>query len=267
MSGRMGTPRGSGRRGRLVLALLLAGGAALHLVSASSAEGPTIEAGEAGGGYVWRPSTATVGLGGSVAFKSTSVSIPHSVSWTGGPEKPSCSGVPIDSEKTNWSGTCTFAQPGTYAFVCYVHPTEMKGTITVSASAVPPGPPPPVGGSSESPLQGAASKAVRIGKSQRGASVRGSVDLSPVSAGGRLEVLLLAKRAALSGAGAKGAARVGRLVLTSLHAGRRSFAVPLKGAGRRALSRLEKLSLSVKLVLAPPAGAALTLKRGVVLHD
>ena len=49
--------------------------------------------------------------------------------------------------------------------------------------------------------------------------------------------------------------------------GRLSFAVPLKGVARRALARLEKLSLSVKLVVTPPGRAALTLNRGVVLHD
>jgi plastocyanin len=238
--------------------LLLGCVAVLQFAPGSSAEGPTIESAEKSGpSYYWLPSTATVGIGGTVNFKSTSTVIPHGLKWTGGPEKPSCPGVPIEGEKTNWSGTCTFAQAGTYSFVCTVHPTEMKGTITVSSTEVPPGGPPPPGGSTESPLQGPASSALRIAKSQHGRKVRGSVNLSPASAGGRLEVVLLAK----SGG------RVGRLSRSYLSAGRVSFAVPLKPSGRRALRARKRLSMTVQVVVAPPGGAALTLKRGVVLHD
>src|SRR5215207_8711296 len=112
--------------------LLVAGPLALALVlppgTASSAEGPTIEA----SGYSWSPSTAQTPTGGSVSFKSPSASVPHGVSWSGGPATPSCSGVPIDEGKTSWSGACAFPQPGSYGFYCTVHPTEMKGTITAS---------------------------------------------------------------------------------------------------------------------------------------
>ena len=147
---------------QVLVALVLGGAAALHFAAPSSADGPTIEpAGPGSAGYFWSPSTATVGLGGTVNFRSTSTTVPHGVHWTGGPEKPTCSsGVPVDQEKEGWSGGCTFAQAGTYAFVCTVHPTEMKGTITVTASEVPPVTPPPPGGSPESqpesPLQGSA---------------------------------------------------------------------------------------------------------------
>jgi plastocyanin len=244
------------RKRQLVLALLVGGGAALQLVAASSAAGPVIEsAGSGTSGYSWRPSTATIGPGGSVTFRSTSTEIPHGVTWTGGPEKPSCSGVPIEQEKTNWSGDCTFAQPGTYSFVCTVHPTEMKGTITVSSTEPPPGPPPP-GGPPESPLQGPASRALKLAKSQHGSAVRGSVGLSPASAGGKLEVLLLGKAGG----------RMGRLVRASLKAGRMSFSVPLKAFARRTLRSQKKLALTVQVVVKPPGRAALTLKRGVVLR-
>jgi plastocyanin len=264
----MGAPRGSGWRGRRVfpVVLLLGCAGALQIVTASPAEGPTIEAaGNFETGYVWRPSTATVGLGGSVSFKNTSTTVPHGVTWTGGPGKPSCSGVPIEQEQTNWSGSCSFAQAGAYTFVCTVHPTEMKGTITVSSTETPPGSPPPPGGSTESPLQGPASQALKIAKSQQGTSVRGSVDLSQASAGGKLEVVLLAKSAS-SSAGASAMSKVGRLIRSPLRAGRVSFSVPLKGVGRRALQSQRKLALTVQVVVKPPARTALTLKRGVVLH-
>lgn len=46
-----------------------------------------------------------------------------------------------------WAGDCTFDSPGVYAFVCSVHPDEMKGSVTVGtvAQATPtPTPTPPV---------------------------------------------------------------------------------------------------------------------------
>lgn len=239
------------------MALLLGSVAALVPAAGGSAEGPTIEsAGPGSNGYFWKPSTASIGLGGSVTFRSTSTTVPHAVRWTGGPEIPSCAGVPSEGEPTNWSGNCTFAQAGTYTFVCNVHPTEMKGAITVGTSEVPPPPPPPPGGASESPLRGPVASALKLARSQHGTSVRGSVALSQASAGGRLDVLLIAKRGG----------RVGRLTRLYLKPGRLTFTVPLKPRARRMLRASKKLPLTVQIVVAPPGRAALTLKKGVVLH-
>jgi plastocyanin len=154
---------------RALAALGLGLVAVLLPAASSSAGGPTIEAASDGAyGFAWRPSSAEIGAGGAVSFKSASAIVPHGVSWRSGPEAPSCSGVPVEEEKTSWSGSCTFAQPGTYAFVCTVHPTEMKGTITVlSAEAPPAGPPPGSGESTGSPLAGPASRALKIAKRQR----------------------------------------------------------------------------------------------------
>jgi plastocyanin len=256
------------RKRQFALALLAASVLALQFVPGSSADGPTIESAEREGpSYFWRPSTASVSLGGTVNFKSSSTIIPHGLKWTGGPMEPTCTGVPIEGEKTNWSGSCTFAQAGAYSFVCSVHPTEMKGTITVSSTETPPGgTPPPPPGSTESPLQGSASQALKLAKSQRGESVRGSVNLSPASAGGKLEVLLLAKRASLS-AGGSATRRVGRIVRSPLRAGWVAFTVALKSPARRALRSRKKLPLTAQVIVRPPGRAALTLKRGVVLHD
>jgi plastocyanin len=266
----MGAPAGekggTWRKGRLPLAAPLLGIAVALSSAPSSAAGPTIEAAGPGSyGYYWQPSSAEVSAGGAVAFNNATA-VPHGVTWKSGPEAPSCAGVPIDTSKTNWSGSCTFASPGTYAFVCTVHPTEMTGTITARSSGTPGSPPPPSGGNSESPLQGPASRALKLAKSQRGSSVRGSIALSQASSGGKLEVLLLARPASLSGAGRSALSKVGRLVRTSLKAGRVSFAVPLKSVARRALRRQKRLSLTVQVVVKPPGRAALTLKRGVVLH-
>lgn len=256
---------------QVLVALVLGGAAALHFAAPSSAEGPTIEpAGGGSGGYFWSPSTATVGMGGTVNFRSTSTTVPHGVRWTGGPEKPTCgSGVPVEQEKTDWSGGCTFAQAGTYAFVCTVHPTEMKGTITVTTTETPPVTPPPPGGSPESapesPLQGAASRALKLAKGQRGSSVSGSLDLSQASAGGKLQVILLATRASMAAA-SSATTRVGRLVRSPIRAGRVSFTVGLERRARRALQARGRLPLTVQVIVKPPGRAALTLRRGVVVH-
>jgi hypothetical protein len=187
--------------------------------------------------------------------------------------------VPVNEGNTSWSGSCTFAQPGTYAFVCYVHPTEMKGTITVAVGGPPPGGSPPgpgetsppsvppgSGGEPESPLSGPASSALRLAPRQHGTSVRGSIALSPAGAGGRLEVTLSAPRASLSGAGHAGSARVGEFLRAKVGAGRVPFAVPLDRAARRALRKSTRLSLALRVVVTPPRGNAVTLNRRVMLH-
>ncbi len=228
---------------------------------------PTIEAAADGpyNSFVWRPSSATIAPGGSVTFTSPSTVFPHSVSWRGGPATPACNGVPIDEEKTNWSGSCTFAQAGTYPFVCSVHPVEMQGSIAVSTGQAPPPPATPPGGS-EGPLAGSVSAALKLPSSQRGGSVRGSIVLSQAGAGGRLAIDLHSRRAALQGAGRPGTTRVGRLVRSNLKPGRISFTVPLSGSARKALRRAEKLAVVVKFTVSAPGQKPLKLKRNVVLR-
>src|SRR5215211_2896124 len=110
---------------------------ALGLTAAAAvAAEPTIEAtGNSLGTYAWAPSTAGVDSGGKVAFKNPTAS-PHGLAWESGPETPGCTGT-SSVGAANWSGTCTFAQGGTYRFYCPVHPSLMKGTVTVSGPAAP----------------------------------------------------------------------------------------------------------------------------------
>jgi plastocyanin len=125
----------SGRRSRLSSLLLGALAVAALPGVAGSETSPTIEAVNNGGVYgemhMWVPSTAAVGPGGTVTFQNTGTVVPHGVVWSGGPQTPSCSGVPLNRGETNWKGSCSFSKPGVYTFYCYVHPSEMKGTITV----------------------------------------------------------------------------------------------------------------------------------------
>jgi hypothetical protein len=101
---------------------------------------------------------------------------------------------------------------------------------------------------------------------QSGSTVRGSLDISPSGAGGRLEVDLLAKVASLSRAPRSGAVRVGRLVRGPVSAGRLSVSVQLTLRAKHALIRHRHLALSVKFILTPPNGITVTVTRSVVVH-
>jgi plastocyanin len=97
---------------------------------------PTVEAtGSSLANYAWTPSASEVESGGSVTFKNPTAA-PHGLVWESGPETPSCTGT-SGVGQGNWSGSCSFAQGGTYAFYCPVHPAQMKGTVTVKGPTAP----------------------------------------------------------------------------------------------------------------------------------
>ncbi len=228
------------------------------------------------GQHSWMPSTATVSSGGVVKFVNPYSTTYHGLKFTGGSAgaTPSCTGIPAAaSEETgaiNWHGECTFSTPGTYTFICTVHPTEMKGTITVNpngttttttttTTATPTTPVEPQPGS---PLLGSPS----LRSSQRGGSVKGSLDISTAGAGDRMEIDVFANRASLAKAGHARRVRVGRLVRGSVSAGKLSFAVKLNAKARSALKRHRRLALAVKITLTPVHGEPLTVPRSVVEH-
>lgn len=204
---------------------------------------------------------------------------------------------------TQWTGTCTLAKPGSYVFYCTVHGPEMTGTITVNAngtttmtmttattgttpSTTTSGPPntssgagsptqtiPSTGGAPTSGsgslgslLAGSTSAAVRLATIQHGKSVRGSIALARAAAGARLEVQLLAPRASLASTGRSAPVLVGRLVRSSLRAGPVTFAVALDSRARHALRAHRRLPLTVRIVLSPAHGAAVTIARVVVVR-
>jgi plastocyanin len=264
---------------------------ALPAVAGSEAV-PTIEAANSTGSYgeqhhYWSPATATVGAGGVVAISNPSSEVKHGVQWTGGPGTPSCSGVPVGTSGTSWHGECTFSEPGTYTFYCTVHGAEMSGTVTVTrgstttttqpttTAAAPTTTVPTVSGGSGSPstpgstapsvspLAGSAATALELPTLQHGTSVRGSVAISEAGTGGRLEVDLLARSASLAAHHAA-PVRVGHLVRSSLHAGTIRFAVALSARSRQALRRHRRLALTVRMLLSPPHGAAVSIVRAIV---
>jgi plastocyanin len=272
------------RRFLFLLAALLGAAVAVLPAVAGSETSPTIEVLNIPTGYepyeyhAWLPAQTTVTAGGVVTLRNPWM-VAHGVEWRpGAPATPTCSsGVPVGNSEaasaTNWSGTCTFAKPGTYTFWCTVHHAEMTGTIKVNANGTTTTSPgggstttPGSSGSAGSPLAGSASKAVKLSRSQRGKSVHGSVKVSKAGAGGRLEVILLAKSASLAKAGRSAQVVVGRLVRSGLRAGTVSFNVPLSAKANRALARHRRLALTVKIILTPKHGSAVTVTRSVVLH-
>jgi len=264
---------------------------------ASSEASPTISAvNYPGGGYyqeshAWSPAAATIAAGGTVALKNEG-NVPHGVRWVNGPATPACTGgVPVGTTPgasgTKWSGSCTFATPGTYTFYCTVHGAEMTGTITVNANgtttsttqggpagttttgtAAAPGAPEAsgAGAPSGSPLAGSASSAIRLARVQHGGAVRGSVALSQAGGGGRLEVDLLAGRASLAAAPHAPLASAGRLARSSLPAGLVSFKVTLNARASHALRAHRRLALSVRIVIQPVHGQPVTVTRAVLLR-
>jgi plastocyanin len=117
--------------------LLLAGvvGAALGAVPAIAETSPTVSGTES---LKWVPPEVTVAPGGTVNFQNTSASVPHGVVWeAGNPSTPACSGVPVNRGETNWKGSCTFTNAGTYRYYCYVHGRAMSGSVNVGSTTLP----------------------------------------------------------------------------------------------------------------------------------
>jgi plastocyanin len=257
------------------------------LPAVASSESPSVDAVNEGGGvygehHRWSPMQATVSVGGAVTFRNSS-EVPHGVEWRSA-IKPSCEEgtgkVPVGTTPaaagTKWSGACTFSQPGTYTFYCTVHGPEMIGTITVNAESPAPTTttaptttsapttttPPTTPVPSSSPLIGGPS----LRSSQRGGTVRGSLEVSQAGAGGRLEVDLFASSASLATARHSTLVRVGRLVRNSVSAGKVPFAVGLTPRARRALKRHHRVELTVKITLTPLLGPPFNLTRVVIEH-
>jgi plastocyanin len=90
----------------------------------------------------------TIAAGGSVAFGYQEGNSRHNVHFESA-QPTSCARfdssdtvppLPSSPRPANWSGSCTFATPGTYAYFCDQHPLVMHGTVTVVASEPTPAP-------------------------------------------------------------------------------------------------------------------------------
>ena len=113
--------------------------------------GASIEAHDAGTDTWWQDasgtdktdSSVTIMMGQSVNFSfptgngssshnvKFSAAQPSSCTQTAGPNVGAVPPLPAFALPAGWAGSCTFATPGVYAFVCSVHPA-MTGTVVVT---------------------------------------------------------------------------------------------------------------------------------------
>jgi plastocyanin len=268
---------------------------------AGSEAAPTIEAqnsGPPGYYHYWVPPTARIAPGGSVTF-SNPTAVPHGVEWIKPPATPACaSSVPVGNTEsaagTNWSGSCTFSQPGVYTFYCTVHGASMSGTVTVEAggttstspgttpttptttttpggtkttpgSTNPGGYPPPGSSTGTGPAGVPLYSALALGPRVHGAKLRGSLNISSADAGATLSVTVRARRGALAAGG--GSVAVGTYVRHRVPAGHVLFAVPLTRRARLALAHRGRLAVSVTIVITPVAGKPAAVTRSLVLRS
>jgi hypothetical protein len=106
-----------------------------------------------------------------------------------------------------------------------------------------------------------------LANAQHGGTVHGTIQIPAADGGARLEVELLAQGASLAKVKRPSSSRVGHLVRSSAPAGKVSFTVPLDAQAKRALHHHHKLALTVKIVLIPKHGAALTITRSLELRS
>jgi plastocyanin len=246
-------------------------------------------------------SSVTIASGGTVTFTDDS-NTPANIAWIGA--APACSAsVPVSPAPaaSKWEGTCKFEAPGTYKYessTLYFAYTKYEVVVTGAATSGPTtstgagttststgttytststsgASTPGSGGaggaagggtSAGSLLVGSASSAIKLASVQHGRSIHGSVDVSHVAAGGKLEVQLLATRASIADTRRSSRVQVGRVARSALHAGAVSFVVPLDARARAALDAHGRLELDVKLVLSPLRGSPVTLTRSVTVR-
>jgi plastocyanin len=94
-------------------------GAAASCEDAAAGSGPVISM---EGTHSLNPSDETISVGDAVTWTNNSKTN-HQISFSGG---PTCGFTLIGK-----SVSITFDTPGSFAYVCKIHPTFMKGTITV----------------------------------------------------------------------------------------------------------------------------------------
>ncbi|MGH2834049.1 MAG: hypothetical protein ACRDK2_14845, partial [Solirubrobacteraceae bacterium] len=218
----------------------------------------------------------TITEGGEIEFVDEASTAPKvGVNWIG--TAPACTGVPTTETSPNWKGKCTFATPGTYHFessTMFKEPPGLysknldytKYEVVVDGSATTPSTGTTTGGGTtpgtttssttptgENPTGSPLSGAPAIHSSQRGSTVKGSLQIAKAGAGDRLEVDLIATTASLAKAGHKTQV-VGRFVSASVSAGQQSFSVKLNAKARKALKRHHHLALKVKITLTPVYG-------------
>jgi plastocyanin len=282
-----------GRHLRLYLGALAVGAvvAVGMFAGAPAASAQQQTASFAAGDNFW---TRTAGVGssgnnasiftGGMVFFTNGGNNEHNVTFTAGSQPSSCSQtLPMPGPPTtqDWSGNCTFNSPGTYSFLCQEHANVMTGTVQVVNP--PPGggnpPPPPPGGGGNPPPGGgsggggsgggsggdptdpgspqAGAPSFKVTRKQTGVVLRGSVTTSGAA---KIVVTALVSNRYLSTSRPKKVKKVsvGSKTIRRTSAGKANFAVKLNAAARRALKSRDKLSVTLRIVVTPSGGKAIT---------
>jgi plastocyanin len=216
------------------------------LAADGAAQGPTITASN----YAYEPTTLTIAPGQTVTF--ANVQGPHNFAFADGPQLPP---DPVEPTDPAWDAPPQrrFDTPGSYAFQCEFHPTQMNGVITVQAPGSPtptptpppgnPPPPPPPPPSGDTPVEvrtlrvDGATFCTRRGPRCRRPGVRVRIDLSRAAAvTGTLS--RRAPRAARS-------RRFGTVRLGTVAAGPRTLRFTRTATGRRLKPGRYTLALTV----------------------
>lgn len=132
-------------------------------------------------------------------------------------------------------------------------PTSTSGGNPTATTSSTPSTGQPQAETASGPLFGS----VKVASLPHGGAVHGSLVVSSVGSEGRLQIELLAKGAA---------APLGKLVRSSLHAGKLTFELLPNAKGKAALRHHGRLTLMVKITLTPVHGAAATITRSVVIR-
>ncbi len=131
-------------------------------------------------------------------------------------------------------------------------PTPTGGNPTGTTSSSPSSGQPKI-----EPASGPLFGSLKLASTQHGGMVHGSLVVSSAGSEGQLQIELLTKGAA---------APVGKLVRSSLRAGKLTFSLPLSAKAKHTLKTHHRLALTVKIVLTPKHGTAMTLTRSLVLR-
>jgi plastocyanin len=130
--------------------------------------------------------------------------------------------------------------------------------LTTATSSLLPGAS-PTPSRSAAPMAGVAAHGLRLLDGHGGMSVRGALTVSTAAAGGQLEVQVLLRRGSRL-------VRVGRLHRSQLRPGALDFSVRLNAYAAQSLRTHHRFAVTVRLVVRPRQGAALTITRVVVLR-
>ena len=123
--------------GFLGLVALVAGGSAASVAAADT--GVSVV------DFAFEPAEVTIALGDSVTWTVTRAEDPHTVSPIDSPGAFETSSFLREGDRF----AVTFVQPGTYRYLCMIHPEDMEGIVVVQAAHPTAGPtaPPTLSGS------------------------------------------------------------------------------------------------------------------------